>query len=110
MRRLIQANLEAYGLEVRTAVNGTHGLQVLDAGAPDLILLDTDVPGAKLDHLIARLHGQAPSRVPIIVLSAELPSPQSRQDGTEITYLLKPFAVPNLLEQVRRVLERSLPE
>lgn len=108
MRRLIQANLEGFGFEVRSAVNGRHGLRtVSEEGDPDLILLDTEVPGAQTDHLVARLRGLVVGQVPIIVLAAELPAASTKQDGAQIRYLLKPFAVPALLDQVRAALQTS---
>jgi two-component system KDP operon response regulator KdpE len=107
IRRLIQANLEAFGFEVRSAVNGRHGLHTISEGEPDLILLDTEVPDAQLDHLVARLRGQGAGQVPIIVLAAEPPAGCIRQDGTQVQYLLKPFAVPALLDQVRAALQMS---
>lgn len=110
MRRLIQANLEAFGLQVRTAVNGRHGLHTVFEAQPDLILLDTEVPDAQLDHLVARLKGQVPKQVPIIVLTAEPPTRHLEQGRDAIRYLLKPFAIPSLLEQVRAVLEASPPD
>lgn len=109
MRKLIQANLEAYGFEVRSAVNGRHGLHTVSEGEPDLILLDTEIPDTQLDHLVARLRGQVVRQVPIIVLTAEPPNRCSDQDGGEIRYLLKPFAVPTLLEQVRAALDTAPP-
>jgi two-component system KDP operon response regulator KdpE len=107
MRRLIQANLEAFGFEVRSAVNGRHGLNAISEGDPDLILLDTEVPDAQLDHLVAWLRGQGAGQVPIIVLAAEPPAGCIRQDEVQVRYLLKPFAVPALLDHVRAALEVS---
>lgn len=105
MRRLIQANLEAHGFEVRSAVNGRHGLHTISEGEPDLILLDTEIPDTQVDHLVARLRGHVTGQVPIIVLTAELPVGFARQDGAQTKYLLKPFAVPALLDQVRGALQ-----
>ena len=107
MRRLIQANLEAFGFKVRSAVNGRHGLQTVSEGEPDLILLDTEVPDVRVDHLVTRLRGQAVKQVPVIVLTAEPPARCTQQDGTQISYLLKPFAVPSLLYQVQAALQVS---
>jgi DNA-binding response OmpR family regulator len=107
MRKLIQANLEAFGFQVRSAVNGHHGLQTVSIGEPDLILLDTEIPDARLNHLVARLRGQATKQVPVIVLTAEPPKRSSDQDRADVRYLLKPFAVPTLLEQVQTALEAS---
>jgi two-component system KDP operon response regulator KdpE len=107
MRKLIRANLEAYGFEVRSAVNGRHGLHTVSEGEPDLILLDIEVPDAQLDHLVARLKGQVVRQVPIIVLVAEPPAGRKTEEAAEIRYLLKPFGVPTLLEQVRAALQAS---
>lgn len=105
MRRLIQANLEALGLEVRGAVSGQHSLHLLNEDTPDLILLDADLPDIEvpllLDHLQAQLSGQ----VPIIVMCAEPPSRRLRQDRYAVSYLLKPFAIPALLQQIRQALD-----
>ena len=108
MRKLIQANLEAFGLEVQGAVNGHHGLCLLDKHRPDLILLDTDVPGMEVTYLLDRLQDHVSLPVPIIVLCAEPPSRLLNQNGQAISYLLKPFAALTLLEQVGRSLGGTL--
>ncbi len=82
MRRLIQANLEALELEVHGAVNGRHGLLLLDKHTPDLILVDTDVPDMEVTHLLDRVRDQLSEQVPIIVLSAEPPSRHLNQTRT----------------------------
>jgi DNA-binding response OmpR family regulator len=105
MRRLIQANLEAHELEVHGAVNGRHGLLLLDKHTPDLILVDTDVPDMEVTHLLDRVRDQLAEQVPIIVLSAEPPSRHLNQNGDGISYLIKPFAVHNLLQEVGQALE-----
>ena len=105
MRRLIQANLEALELEVHGAVNGRHGLLLLDKHTPDLVLVDTDVPDMEVTHLLDRVRDQLAGQVPIIVLSAEPPSRHLNQNGQAISYLLKPFAVHTLLQQVGQALE-----
>jgi DNA-binding response OmpR family regulator len=106
IRKLIRANLEALGIEVEEAVDGRHGLQLLgEGGAPDLILLDLDLPETDglglLGAVRALLTGQP---VPIIVMSAEPPTRMLTQSGAETGYLKKPFAALALLQQVRGVL------
>jgi DNA-binding response OmpR family regulator len=105
MRRLVQANLEAYGLEVRGAVEGHHVLSVLDDDPPDLILLDTDLPDFEVGRVLDRLQARMSQQVPIIVIAAELPSRDARTDVQSVSYLLKPFAVPALLQQVQQALD-----
>ncbi len=51
IRRLIRANLEALGLEVREAVSQQQGLELLGECRPDLILLDLELPGVDLPRL-----------------------------------------------------------
>jgi CheY-like chemotaxis protein len=105
IRKLIRANLEALGLEVREAVSGEHGLQQLGNDLPDLILLDLDLPDDDALQLLYALHGRmVGKRVPIVIMAPEPPSRRFIQHGMIAGHLLKPFAVPALLEQVQKVL------
>ncbi len=104
MRKLIRANLEAFGLEVRVAVNGGHGLHLLGQDKPDLILLDADLPDMETSLLIDHLQAELAGQVPIIVLSAEPPDRNLKENGLAFSYLLKPFAAPALLQHVGQAL------
>jgi DNA-binding response OmpR family regulator len=109
LRKLIRANLEAMGLEVQEAVNGKHGLQLLREGRPDLILLDLDLPGVDILHLLCTLHAQLSGwAVPIIAISTDPPSREVVEQGYVASYLRKPFAAPALLEQVRQALDKPM--
>jgi DNA-binding response OmpR family regulator len=107
MRKLLQANLEAFGLEVHGVESSRHGLLLLGKHSPDLVLLDTDVPDMEMAHLLDRVRDQLSGQVPIIVLLAEPPSRRLNQNGYAISYLLKPFAVHALLQQVGQALARA---
>jgi CheY-like chemotaxis protein len=107
MRKLLQANLESVGLDLLEAVNGRHGLHLVSQELPDLILLGTDLPDMDTPHLLERLHTQLSGQVPIIILSAEPPSRSFRQDDRATSYLLKPFAVPDLLQSIGRALDSA---
>jgi CheY-like chemotaxis protein len=104
MRKLIQANLEPLGLEVRTAVNGLHSLALLRGSKPDLILLDAELPDMQITHLLDRLQAELNGHVPIIVLCAEPPHRGLWRDGHMVRFLVKPFAIPILLQEVRMAL------
>jgi CheY-like chemotaxis protein len=105
IRKLIRANLEALGLEVREAVSEQHGLQQLGKDLPDLILLDLDLPDEDALQLLRVLHGRMmEKRIPIVIMAPEPPSRQFIQQGMIAGHLLKPFAIPVLLEQVQKVL------
>jgi CheY-like chemotaxis protein len=106
IRKLIRANLEAIGLIVQEAVSEQHGLQHLGTQRPDLILLDLELVEDDALVLLRTLHNHTENRpIPIVVMSSE---PLSRRLSTcnhIAGYLQKPFAVPALLEQVRKVLD-----
>lgn len=110
LRRLIQANLEPLGFKVQTAVSGLHSLELLRGSRPDLILLDADLPDMYVSQLLDRLAAILDGHVPIIVLSAEPPDRKPVQNGQAVSFLLKPFAVPSLLQQVRQALGEPLAE
>jgi DNA-binding response OmpR family regulator len=101
LRKLIRANLEALGLEVREAVSEQHGLQLLGECRPDLILLDLELPGVDAPRLIGTLHAKLDGQpVPIIVLSADPPVRQLLHTDDIAGHLQKPFAASALLDQV----------
>jgi CheY-like chemotaxis protein len=106
LRKLIKANLEALGFKVKEAVSERHGLQRLCEGRPDLILLDIDLPGGEgleLLNTATRRFGSDP--VPVVLISADPPSRKLLERAEVAGYLLKPFGVPSLLEQVQRFLK-----
>ncbi len=109
LRKLIRANLEAAGFEVRAAVDGPHGLRLLRESWPELIILDMDLPGVDVWQLLSSLRAQLEGRpVPIIILSAEPPSREMMRQIPVDSYLRKPFAAPMLLEHVQQALERPI--
>ena len=105
MRKLLQTNLESVGLDVQGAVNVQHGLQLISQGTPDLILLSMDLPDTDASHLLEHLHAQLSGQVPIIVMTAEPPSRRLARAVEATSYLLKPFAVPELLQSVGQALD-----
>jgi DNA-binding response OmpR family regulator len=109
MRKLLQANLESVGLDVQGAVNGQHGLHLISQETPDLILLSMDLPDIDASHLLERLHAQLSGQVPIIVMTAEPPSRRFVRKESAISYLLKPFAIPELLQSVGKALDGAAP-
>lgn len=106
IRKLIRANLEPLGIEVWEAVSGRHGLQLLEEGQPDLIILDLDLLDADASHLVKTIRSFVESgRVSILVLAEEPPNRRWLDTGQVEGYLQKPFAASVLLQQVCRVLE-----
>ncbi len=106
LRRLIRANLEVLGFQVREAADGQQGVALLRDSRPRLILLDLDLLDEADRQVLADLCDAMPRQpVPVIVLGSELPGRDVLQREGVAGYLKKPFAIPALLEQVQRLLE-----
>jgi len=98
------------GYRVLTATSGTEGLQLARDEAPDLIILDVMLPG--LDGLEIARRIQAGGGVPVLMLSAR-DRIEDKVAGLEAgadDYLVKPFAVEELLARVKARLRRREPE
>src|SRR5687768_11420153 len=98
------------GYRVRTASTGLAGLQLAREEQPDLVILDRALPG--LDGLEVARRLQAGGGVPILILSAA-DSVSERVEGLEAgadDYLVKPFAIEELLARVRARLRRREPD
>lgn len=98
------------GYRVLTATSGPEGLQLARDEAPDLIILDVMLPG--LDGLEIARRIQAGGGVPLLMLSAR-DRIEDKVAGLEAgadDYLVKPFAVEELLARVKARLRRREPE
>ncbi|MET0349936.1 MAG: response regulator, partial [Rhizobacter sp.] len=91
-------------VQLLTADDGETGLMMARTDAPDLVLLDMQLPGmAGLDVLRA-LRSAPDAGTPVVVLSANALTDQ-RDEAVSAGangYLTKPFAFDQFLEQVRR--------
>jgi adenylate cyclase len=69
-RRLLEKSLEASGHRTTAADNGFAGLSSIDDDAPDLILLDIEMPGLDGIEVLERLKGDAARQhIPVIMIS-----------------------------------------
>ncbi|HET7929060.1 MAG TPA: response regulator transcription factor [Actinomycetota bacterium] len=108
--RAVQRALVARGYEVVSAVDGGDALVEAEASAPDLIVLDLNLPD--MDGLEACRRLRAWTRVPILILSVredEAGKVHALDLGAD-DYLTKPFGVEELLARVRALLRRTHPE
>ena len=110
IRRLIQYRLESAGYAVRIYPAPGTILQDAERQRPALFLLDIMVPGGSGLDVCRRLRRSAIlSGVPVIFLTARA-SEDDRVLGLELgadDYIVKPFAVRELLARIRAVLRRS---
>jgi two-component system, chemotaxis family, chemotaxis protein CheY len=102
IRELICLALEDEGYEVLTAPEGAAAMEILAKSTPDLILLDTRMPGMNGWEFARLYHQREGHKAPLIVLSAaDDPSGTAEDIGAE-GYLAKPFDINDLSSTVRR--------
>jgi two-component system response regulator MprA len=98
------------GYRVETAVDGTVGLASARDNPPDLVILDWMLPGIDGLEVCRRL--RAASNVPILMLTAK-DAVSDRVQGLDAgadDYLVKPFALDEVLARLRALLRRAKPE
>ena len=101
--RALRVGLQAGGHDVETAANGERGIAATALVAPDVVVLDLELPD--LDGLAVCRAIRGWSDVPIIVLSAT--GAENRKvaalDGGANDYVTKPFSMPELEARIRAV-------
>lgn len=104
---MLKRALAFEGYTVTTAGNGADGLKVMLTQDPDLIILDVMMP--QIDGLeVCRRIRESGSQVPIMMLTAK-DEISDRVRGLDLgadDYLVKPFALEELLARVRVLLRR----
>jgi DNA-binding response OmpR family regulator len=103
-------NSFAPGFEVATARNPQQALAWLPTFPPDLLLTEMHFAADGLGSLRERLRGDARTRGCRVVVVSSLPADDPRVEGARLeadAVLLKPVALPVLLETVRRVMGRD---
>lgn len=104
---MLKRALAFEGYTVITANNGAEGLKILLTQVPNLIILDVMMP--KIDGFeVCRRIRESGSDVPILMLTAR-DEISDRVQGLDLgadDYLVKPFALEELLARVRVLLRR----
>ena len=108
MRTALCETLKAEGYKVRAAADGATGLERALSEEHDLILLDVMMP--KLDgYALCRELRRKGRKTPVLMLTAK-GMVDDRVDGLDAgadDYLVKPFAMRELLARVRALLRRA---
>jgi two-component system response regulator MprA len=108
VREALQRSLAFEGYATEVAVDGFDALARVEAYAPDLIVLDIQMP--RMDGLTAaRRLRSAGSRVPILMLTARdtVGDRVTGLDAGADDYLVKPFELDELFARIRALLRRS---
>ena len=110
LRETLERALAAEGYAVETAPDGVAALRAVARSEPDAIVLDVLMPGADGFEVTRRLRADG-HRVPILLLTAR-DAVGDRVEGLDAgadDYLVKPFALDELLARVRALLRRTAP-
>jgi DNA-binding response OmpR family regulator len=107
LRRSLAFNLEQSGYSVRAAANAEDAIAMAEQQAPDLILLDINLPGMDGLDALRKLHNDM--KLPVIMLTArrrELDEVLGLELGAD-DYVTKPFDINVLLAHIKAVLRRT---
>ena len=110
VRESLRRALALEGYDVELAADGAEALYRLDTGAvhPDAIVLDVLMPNFDGLETARRLRG-AGNRIPILMLTArdEVEARVAGLDAGADDYVVKPFALAELLARLRALLRRT---
>lgn len=99
--------LSIAGYEARCVARGAEALALIEAGWPDLMILDVNMPGLDGFGVLKALRDQPPARRPkILVLTARYAqgdAERARALGAD-GFVTKPFSNRDLLARIRGLL------
>lgn len=109
--RSVRSALEDEGFGVQVCYDGDSGYEHLQTGKFDVAIIDRMIPGTKNGVGVIEAAREKNIQTPILILSA-LRSVEDRTEGLYAgadDYLIKPFAVEELIARVRTLLRRPAP-
>ncbi|MFL5930792.1 MAG: response regulator transcription factor [Gaiellaceae bacterium] len=113
VRESLRRALELEGYDVQLAEDGAHAIERLgggENGGPDAVILDVLMPG--IDGIeVCRYLRRTGNTTPVLMLTARdgVGDRVAGLDAGADDYLVKPFALEELLARVRALLRRATP-
>jgi DNA-binding response OmpR family regulator len=100
--------LEQHHYEVDACLNGEDGWYYMQQKSADLIILDRMLPGLSGTELLRRLRARQDT-IPVLLLTAmgTLRDKVNGLDAGADDYLVKPFAIEELMARIRSLLRRQ---
>jgi two-component system response regulator MprA len=108
VRHSLEGGLTFEGYDVTTAPDGGRALGLLAEGLPDVVVLDVMMPFVDGLEVCRRIRAKGYD-VPVLLLTAR-DTTDDRVDGLDAgadDYLVKPFALEELLARLRALLRRA---
>ena len=105
--RFVELELSHEGYETDKATNGREGLEKIESGRYDLVILDIMLP--ELNGIEVLRRARRTTDVPVILLTAR-DSVTDKVSGLDMganDYITKPFAIEELLARIRAILRSS---
>ena len=106
MRDMLMLALKDAGYRVVQAEDGVHGLEVLQAESPNIVITDINMPRMDGFGFIEGMRADpAFSAVPVLVLTTESDAAkkQRAREAGATGWIVKPFDPVRLVDAVRRV-------
>jgi len=111
LRRVLRDLLERDGFHVLEAANGIQALDQIDRGAPDVVVLDLNLPQLDGFGVLARLRSKpATAKLPVIILTAQGDEDSEVKvlEGGADDFLTKPFRPRALSARLHTLLKRRV--
>ena len=110
--KLVRDVLAVLGYDVIAATTGEEGVRLAHECAPDLVLMDLQLPGIDGHAALARMRSdRRTAQIPVVALTAfamQQDHDRAREAGFD-GYLEKPISVRHFPDQVRRHLRTEQP-
>jgi two-component system response regulator MprA len=108
VRDALQLALSCDGYDVDSAVNGREALELVEFSCPDAVVLDVLMPQLSGLEVCRRLRTRG-DRTPVLMLTARdaVSDRVAGLDAGADDYLVKPFALDELLARLRALLRRT---
>ena len=106
LRQSFEKLLTAEGHTVQTAGSGEAALKALQAGIPDLVIMDVRMPGMSGLEAFKAMHEMEP-KLPVIIMTA-FGTTETAIEATKLgafEYVLKPFEIPDILALISQALD-----
>lgn len=106
IRRAMKTTLIARGYEVADARTGEEGIEQLQSGPYDLVLLDMNMPGIGGIETCRRIRSGSEVAIIMLTVSNTEKDKVDALDAGADDYVTKPFSMPELLARIRASLRR----